>query len=161
MNGRSGPAARQDEAEYQKQYGPKVAAEKARLQAQLDSTRDDLYRVMEDHAALDVAKAVAIRGHASVLVPLARELLKGRRDQTGGFSDETKAEVIAALRADPAVAPVVRGQSPAEIAARDRKAREMTPDTTAQKPLTRQEFDRLSPEQRLAHARSGAKILDG
>ena len=150
-------------ADAEKKHAQKLAEATASLQAQVESLRADRDRVTEDNTVADIANELArAPEYRAVLIPHIRQRLQGCRDENGRFTETVRAEVTAHLRGDAAFAPIIRGASPAERAFHAKRVQETLGGAkAAQKPMTRGQFQALSPAQRSERVRAGVTILDG
>jgi phosphoglycolate phosphatase-like HAD superfamily hydrolase len=151
-------------AEAEKKHVQKLAEYTAAQEAQIASLKADRSQITLEHAAHELAAKLAVSGSSAVLVPHILERLEAREDEgvlivsaKGHPSLEHLAEE---LRADPAFERIIVGASPAEKALHARRVAETLGTKAPAQSLTRQAFERLSPEQRSAHARAGTTILD-
>jgi hypothetical protein len=138
----------------------------ASQQAHLASLRADLERVTLDRVSHELAAKLARSPECvALLLPHIAARLEGREENgvfVVGTKDAADLDALAEqFRNDVAFAPIIRGASPQERALHAKRVAETIGAKAAPQPLTRAQFERLTPEKRAEQVRAGTSILDG
>lgn len=163
-------AQRQDErvaqlnVEYEQEHARKLREYAASQQALIDGMRSARDRAAIKWAADSLAERIARPGCVALLLPHIRERLTVQEDggaYSVGVKDLPSLDDLAAeLFANPAFERIIIGASPQERAIHAKRVAETLGEKPPTQPLMRAQFEKLTPEKRAAHARSGATILD-
>lgn len=156
------------EESWKKKYADDIAAEQAKWKAENESLSSDVDRLLRSDVANKIASEIAVQGSAEVLMPhilgrLKVDVRDGQRvttvvDAKGQASALTIDDLKKEFSGNKAFLPlIVASKGSGGGAGGDTRSGGANP---AQKQVTRQAFDAMSPMERMTHSKAGGTVID-